>query len=218
MLDASDENHLVANDIAPAEPSGSRDNQFSLQSILWLITGLALLLAYAQSIGDRAHQHLMLYLLFGLVAGVVIGMLRGEVLETLFWSLLTNLLVYLAVAGGRLPSEAVMLAWGGVGAVCGALCGAGWPRRTALGIIVTSLAALVTAACMLMFLGESIRGLIWFDIVCAACVGLIFRPAVDYLKKLEKLSGQPRIVLAVWLSITILIGNWLVPIIGQVQR
>lgn len=193
-------------------------SQFRLSTVFWFTTCLCLLMAYSRALGGNALMHGVLYTLFALSSGLIVGVITGRLWDALFWSLLASLLTFLAVAGGRLPTDEVAVGWGVVGAGCGALAGVAWPRGFVNGAISSAILGGGLICAVLWGLGQSIEGLIWFDVGCAIAVGGLFRPAIDFLKRFEERAQQPRVVLASWLSICILIGNFLVPIIGGVQR
>lgn len=193
-------------------------NQFSVANILYVTTSFALAMAYAKSIGEAALLQLVFYMIAGICGGVLAGLCVGDMQDTIFWASLTNLLVFLAVAGGRLPSEAVVYAWGIVGAVCGAIGGAKFPNSVGRRCVVMCVMAVGCMSLSLFVLGQEIKGLIWFDVGCAALIGCVLCVGIMSLQKFESESGQSRFAMATWLSGCILLGNVLVPIIGQVQR
>ncbi|MEQ1830812.1 MAG: hypothetical protein ABL921_32980, partial [Pirellula sp.] len=101
-------------------PRSAADSQFSLQTMFWLMIALALLLVYANSLGREEVGHAVFYMAVSLSAGRVIGLITQRWNDSLFWSLMMTLLAYLAVAGGRLPTVAIVYGWGIIGAVSGA--------------------------------------------------------------------------------------------------
>ncbi len=202
-------------DSAASEPDRQ---QFTLKSVFWSTTSLALLLAYARSMGEQAVIHVAIYALLALAAGGLVGFLHGNWKDGLFWSMLVALLTYLAVEGGRLPDESVVLGWGAVGAGCGAICGVRFPKKLWLGTCLTGALGSLLLVSFLLVAGQPLTQLVQFDVACAAVVGCILRPFIEYLQWLEAQSRQPRVVLASWLALSILIGNFLVPIVGGVER
>lgn len=189
-----------------------------MTGIFWVTSAIALLLGYAIRIGPQAVQEGVLYCGFVLLFGALFGSLAHRWKDALFWSALATLLAYLAVAGGHLPNAAVGYGWGAVGAICGAAGGVRWPKNEWLGTIMSGLLAVLAMLASLIALRESITALVGFDVACAGAIGVIFRPFIRFLQWFETQSKQPRIVLASWLAVTILIGNFLVPIIGGVHR
>ncbi len=163
-------------------------------------------------------MQLGVYVAVAAVIGGAVGGACRKTRDVLYWTLLTNILVYLAIAGGRLPNEAVVLAWSGVGATCGAVAAVGWPMKWVLGILCSAFLGLGSFVVGLLSLGEQIVGLIWFDVACAGFVGGLLRPVIVFLDKFLQQSKQPRLVMAAWLCMCILVGNFLVPIIGGVER
>lgn len=195
-------------------------NQFSLLSLMWTMTALALLFSYARWLGGDALQQAMIFAVFGTAIGLVIGWLIGDCKNGLFWSLLLTLLAYLAVAGGRLPNTAVLYGWGIVGSVCGAMSVLKVPKNQFVAAIlmgvVACLAMVGTIACFP--LARPLEPLLLFDIGSAAIVGALLRSFLSLLQWLELRSGHPRVILASWLTISVLIGNFLVPILAGVRR
>ncbi len=195
-------------------------NQFSLLSLMWITTAMALLFSYARWVGGDALQQAMVFTVFGTFIGLTIGWLIGDIKNCLFWSLLLTLLSYLAVAGGRLPNAAVLYGWGIVGSFCGAMSVLTVPKNQILAAllmgVVGCLAMIGTIACFPLTL--PLEPILLFDIGTAAIVGALLRPFLSFLQWFERRSGQPRVILASWLTISVLIGNFLVPILAGVRR
>lgn len=197
-------------------------NQFSLLSMMWTTTALALLFSYARWLGGDALQQAMIFTVFGATIGLVIGWLLDDCKNCLFWSLLLTLMAYLAVAGGRLPNTAVLYGWGIVGSVCGAMSVMTVPKNQILAAVlmgsVGCLAMILTIACFQLARPMPIEPLLLFDIGTAAIVGTLLHPFLSILQWFEKQSGHPRVILASWLTISVLIGNFLVPVLAGVRR
>ncbi len=193
-------------------------NQYSVGNILYLMTCAAAVIAYAKTIGESATFQLVAYMVAAICLGGLIGVARGDWANGMFWATLTNLLVFLAVAGGRLPSEEVTLAWGIVGATCGALCGVQLPARIVWRVITTCIVASLAMLGTLRLLDQTIEGVVWFDVACAAPIGIVLCLGIAFLQKFEADSRHSRYAMAAWLSGCVLLGNVLVPIIGGVQR
>ncbi len=192
--------------------------QFSMQSLLWMTTALAVLLAYARSLGAETLTQAVVYAVVGFMAGVFFGLATGKWSDGLFWSGLTTLLVFVAVAGGRLPNAGVGYGWAMVGAICGGMAGTRLPSHIWLGTALSAAAASLAIMFTVASLGYPWDGSIAFDVGCAAVVGGLLRPFIEFLMRLDAASQQPKVVLTAWLTISILIGNWLVPILAGVQR
>lgn len=196
----------------------STDRQFSLQSLLWTTTAVACLLAYASRLGGNAIQLGTAYAIFAIVSGSAIGLAARNLKDAMFWSCLTTLLVYMAVAGGRLPNDAVGFGWGIVGASCGAINGVRFPKALWLGILLSGAIGLSGLASCICWLGQPLDSSVAFDLACALIVSAMLRPFIQYLQWFETQSRQPRFVLAAWLTLSIVVGNLLVPILAGVQR
>jgi hypothetical protein len=202
------------------ETDTAHRNQFSLLSLMWLTTATALLFSYARWVGGDALQQAVVFMVFGTVIGFTVGWLIGDIKNCLFWSLLLTLLAYLAVAGGRLPNAAVLYGWGIVGAFCGAISVMTVPKNQFLAALlmgaVGCLAMIGTIVCFpLRF---TLEPLLLFDVGSAAIIGALLRPFLSFVQWFERQSGQPRVLLASWLTISVLIGNFLVPVLAGVRR
>ncbi|MEQ1825634.1 MAG: hypothetical protein ABL921_06790, partial [Pirellula sp.] len=93
-----------------------------------------------------------------------------------------------------------------------------FPSRVWQGALLTSvLAGAIMVACLRGF-GVPIKELVLFDVACAAAVGAAVRPAIYMLKLYESQSRHSRLLMASWLTICILVGNLLVPVLGGVAR
>jgi len=197
---------------------GPSRNQFSISSMLWITAALASLLSYARWLGADSLQHAMIFAAIASAIGLGFGWLIGNWRDCFFWSLLMTLLTYLAVAGGRLPNVAVFYGWGIIGAICGSMSVMTVPKNRLLASmlmgIVSCLAMIATIAAFRFPFTE----LILFDVGLSALLGAMFQPFLHFLQWFEKRSRQPRILLASWLTISVLIGNVLVPVLGGVER
>lgn len=196
----------------------STDRQFSLQSLLWTTTAVAGLLAYASRLGGNAIQLGIAYAIFAMITGSAVGLAARNIKDSLFWSCLTTLLVYMAVAGGRLPNDAVGYGWGIAGAACGAINGVRFPQTLWLGTLFSGAVGLSGLAGCIRWLGQPLDNSVAFDLACALVLAAMLRPFIQYLQWFELQSRQPRYVLAAWLTLAIVVGNLLVPILAGVQR
>jgi hypothetical protein len=196
----------------------STDRQFTLQSLLWTTTAVACLLAYANRLGGNAISLGIAYAIFAIVTGSLVGFASRNLKDAMFWSCLTTLLVYLAVAGGRLPNAAVGYGWGMVGSACGAINGIRFPKAIWLGTVFSAVVGLSGLAACIRWLGQSLDSSVAFDLACALIVAAMLRPSIQYLQWFETRSRQPRFVLAAWLTLSIVVGNLLVPILAGVER
>ncbi len=198
-------------------------NQFGVGTILILTAAVALLLGYAQSLGSSstggsAVVHLLVYIGLALIAAMLAAAWTRNLRESVYWPVLTSVLVYLAVAGGRLPSESIFYGWGVLAAACGALAAVRCPKSLVLGMLSGALAGGLSILAAILWFQESVKGLVLFDVLCGAVIGAILRPAIDWLRTLLERSGHSAVAMAAWMSLIVLLGNFLVPIIGGVQR
>ncbi|MFK7735699.1 MAG: hypothetical protein AB8B50_06715 [Pirellulaceae bacterium] len=192
--------------------------QLSLSDLLWITTALALLLAYAQAFGRTEVIQLGVYLGTSLLAGFTVGVCVGVVRDVLFWTGLCSLVVFVAVAGGTLPHEGVAMGWGVMAAACGSFASSGFPKTLTLAALVSGFLGGAAMLVTIVGMGESLGWLVGFDIMCAIAVGFLLPGFIRFLQWLETRTRQPRVVLAAWLSICFLVGNYLVPIVGGVIR
>ena len=115
-------------------------------------------------------------------------------------------------------ARAVFYGWGLIGSVSGALSILRAPKNQIAGALVMGALSCLVMVAMLICFRFPLNGIVYFDIGSAAILGAILRPFLQFLHWFEKQSGQPRFVLASWLTISVLIGNFLVPVIGGVAR
>ncbi len=195
-----------------------QNQQMSLSDLLWATTAVALVIAYAQRWGQASLWLAAWYLMFVVATSFTLGVIERQLKNAFFWSGLGAWIAFLAVAGGRPPSPPVAIGWGTVGALCGGLCGLRIPKSAGWGTLISGLAGCLALVACLLALREQLAGLVLFDVACAAFVGTIFRPFCDFLQWFQLRSGQSRVVLAAWLSLCILLGNFLVPIVAGVER
>lgn len=207
--------YSIVNSQSLSSPS---PKQIAVLDVIWITTSVALLLGYARTLGDQAVLQAVVYALHVVVLGTGLGVYRSDLKNALYWAALIALLAFIAVAGGRLPNQAVAFGWGAVGAGCGALCGTRIPRSLWAGALASAgFGFLLMLACNVV-LGQPISWLVQVDIVSAGLIGFILRPFIQFLQWFESRSRQPRVVLASWLTMCVVLGNFLVPILGGVQR
>jgi hypothetical protein len=192
----------------------SSDSQFTLQTVFWVTIAVALLLVYAKSLGQEAILQSLVYSGTAMSIGVLFGGITRRWKECFFWVCLMTLLAYLGVAGGRLPTIAIVYGWGFIGATTGGLAAIDFPRKVWQGALFSGAFAIGIMIVALKVYGVPIRDLVLFDVFCAGAIGAAVRPAVHWLKMYESQSKQSRLLIATWLTISVLIGNFLVPAFG----
>ncbi len=198
--------------------SYSAQRQVRLSTLFWLMAASAFLLAHARSLGADGLRLLGYYLLFVALCSSLVGIAFGRWADVAYWSALTSLLAFLAVAGGNLPDPSIGVGWGLVGAACGAMIGLASPKNFLLGVLVSGTVGLVAMLVVVLCHQVKIDQLIAFDTGCSAVVGATLRPFGDFLKWFESKSKNPRVVLAAWLAICVMVGNMLVPVLAGIQR
>ena len=216
-----DDDQAISQQVVLDDPDNGAEtsrSQVRLSDILWTTTAIAIVLAYARSLGDRTVLQAVFYSFAVLLFGCSLGLMARRLKDGLYWSGLIALLAFVAVAGGTLPSEAIAVGWGIVGALCGAMSGIQVPRNRILGTLASGILAGGAMAAAVIMAGQSMTPLIRFDIYCAIGVGLLIRVFVDFMLWLEVQVNHPRVVLASWLTLAFVVGNFLVPIVGGVQR
>ena len=198
--------------------NGTSRSQFSLSSLLWITAALAMLLSYARWLGADSLQQAMIFAAFASAIGLGFGWLIGNWRDCFFWSLLMTLLAYFAVAGGRLPNVAIVYGWGTIGAICGAMSVLAVPKNQLLAAILMGVVSCLTMIVTIAAFRFPFTQLVLFDVVSAAFLGVVLQPFLQFLQWFEMRSGQPRALLASWLTISVMIGNFLVPVLGGVER
>ncbi len=81
--------------------SHSAQRQVRLSTLFWLMVASAFLLAHARSLGADGLWLLGYYLLFVVLCSSLVGIAFGRWADVAYWSALTSLLAFLAVAGGH---------------------------------------------------------------------------------------------------------------------
>lgn len=195
-----------------------RNSQWTLASLFWLTTTIALVLAYASRLGIQAYRQAVLYALMVLLCGLILGSIGRQWKNAWYWAGLYALLAYLAVAGGNLPHISIAYGWGLVGSVVGSVLAVVRSRHWAWVTLLCSLLGWSAMVAVVVVMGQPLSGLIAFDTLVAGLVGAILNPFTALLEWFERESRQPRIVIASWLALSVLIGNSLVPILAGIQR
>ena len=190
----------------------------SLSAVFWTTTAVALLLAHAIRLGDQALYQACVYTGFVVLSGMLLGGVSGDWKNAFFWGALYALLAYLAVAGGHLTQASIGIGWGLVGAFVGGLEGVQLIPNRFWGTVASILSAMLAMVLVIAVMRESFSGLAQFDVLCAGVVGFLLRPFTTLLLWYERESKQPRLLLVAWLATSVLVGNFLVPILGGVQR
>ncbi len=173
---------------------------------------------YARNFGPTAIEQFLWYVGFVLLCSAVVTAYTRQWKDALFWAALIALLTFLAIAGGYLTNRTIDIGWGLVGAACGALAGAKVPRNLISGTLVSMVVGPIAMAAIIAAFHESYSNLIMLDVLSAGIVGGLLRPFVEILGWFERNRKAPRAVLAAWLSVSVLVGNMLVPILAGVQR
>jgi hypothetical protein len=184
--------------------------QFSTRAVLWIMLTLGMALAYVRTADAKSLETGAVYAALGLVAGCLIGWVSGKLADALFWSLLITLLAYLSVFE-RVTHEAVAYGWGAVGALCGGVCGVRKPKGPVVGALVSGLLGLAAMAGCVAFYRQPMTAEVSFDVASAGVVGVLLRVLVELVGWFESQSRQPRSIIAAWLTLSVIVGNWLVP-------
>ncbi|MCA9194229.1 MAG: hypothetical protein KDB03_20815 [Planctomycetales bacterium] len=201
-----------------AKRGGVEKNQLTISTIFWVVTATGLVLNYAVQLGGNAVPMLIVYALFVVTCSCLIGLWKRNLQDAFYFGVLYSLLAYLAVAGGRLPSESVGYGWGLVGSSVGGFVGVRWPKQFLTSVLFSGLLGVVSMLSCLLVTRVDLSNLVIFDVLTAGIVGILLKPFTLVLQWLEANSSQPRYVLVSWLSLAVLAGNFLVPVIGGVQR
>jgi hypothetical protein len=215
MVHSDDPLSMEAQSLASLRPT---DKQLGLASIFWVTDAAAMLLTYAQKIGPVAIQQLIAYTVFVVIASSMITLWTKRWNEAFYWSALYALLGFLAIAGSSMVNPNVAYGWGVVGAACGAIASASFPRNLFLSAVVSGCIGLAGMWSVIFFLGEKATWLVVLDVIGAMLVGVGLKPLTEIIRWAEHRSGKHRIVLASWLAMSVIVGNLLVPILAGVQR
>jgi hypothetical protein len=199
-------------------PYTSKPSQFTLRSWFWLTIALALLFYYAQSLGQRTLQQAAVFVIMALINGSFFGLIARRFTDGIFWSILICLLGFLATAGGRVPYLSLFYGWGLVGAVCGGISVLPRPRRWWTSSILMALASVIAMSICVGWFGDEVGILIGFDLIAAACVGAALAPFLMMLKLFEARTKQSKIVMAAWLVLSVILGNYLITLLSNVGR
>jgi hypothetical protein len=193
-------------------------SQFSLLTLLWCMLAWILPLTYARTTGRQGPVQATVFMALGLGTGLLVGLIAGRITERLYWASLISILAFLAVAGGSLNDTGVFYGWGVVGSLWGSLFPSrkpkDWWKRSAL---FAGLGGAGMLECnSLINRWVSPEG--WFDISAAMFIGALLGPLSKTAVLFDAKNKNLRIVLVGCLVVSVLIGNWLVPILGGVNR
>lgn len=195
-----------------------RSGQFSLLTLLWCMVGWILLLAYARTTGQRGPIQASVFMAMGLGVGALAGAIAGRITDRMYWSSLISILAYLAVAGGSLKDPGVFYGWGVVGSIWGAI----FPNRKPKHWLSRSLLfAAIGGAGMLesnIVINRFVTSEGWFDVGAAVLIGVGLGPVSKAASLFLHQGKNIKLILVGCLVISVLIGNWLVPILGGVNR
>jgi hypothetical protein len=196
----------------------TQTSQFSLLTLFWCMLAWMLLLAYAKTTGRQGPVQASVFMALGLGAGLLVGLVAGRIRERLYWASLISVLAFLAVAGGSLRDAGVFYGWGFLGAIWGALFPSRKPKHAWKRSV---LFAAIGGAGMLesnILINRFVSPEGWFDISAAMFIGALLGPLSKTAVLFDAKNKNLRIVLASCLVVSVLIGNWLVPILGGVNR
>lgn len=193
-------------------------NQFSLLTLLWCMLAWMLLLAYAKTTGRQGPVQASVFMALGFGAGLLVGLFAGRIRERLYWASLISVLAFLAVAGGSLRDAGVFYGWGVVGAIWGSFFPSrkpkSWWKRSFWFAAIGGAGMLESNIVINRFVSP--EG--WFDISAAMFIGALLGPLSKTAVLFEVKNKYFKIVLMGCLVTSVLIGNWLVPILGGVTR
>jgi hypothetical protein len=210
------EEDKVASDES-SEPA-KRSGQFSLVTLLWCMLGWILLLAYAKTTGQRGPIQASVFMAMGLGVGVLAGLIAGRMTDRVYWSSLISILAYLAVAGGSLKDPGVFYGWGVVGSIWGAIFPNRKPKHWLPRLLLFSA---IGGAGMLesnLVINRFVSSEGWFDVGAAMLIGSVLGPMSKAANIFLNEGKNLKLVLVGCLVASVLIGNWLVPILGGVNR
>ena len=189
-------------------------SQYSLKSILWMTTAAAMLLAHARNLGVRAVSLLIAYTVFWFIWVAVFASMTPKRKELLFWSGLIVTEAFLAVSAVKLLNLNLAYGWGMVAAVSGSFASVSQTQRVFIAAIVNSVLSSAAMAAMMAALREPLGIESSLDLAGAAGVGFAVTYFVRFLQWFTSETRQPWLVVAAWLTISVLIGNWLVNLSG----
>ena len=184
--------------------------QYSIGSMFWMTAAVALLLTHARYLGNQSLQLLCIYAVFWLGAALLFSLLSRYPKEVLFWSALIAVEGFLAVSAVRVYGFSQSCGWGLVGAVCGGFCAAKLVRSRLAGSLISGMLGAVSMAAVLWYYGKSMEMELWLDFFGAAVVGFALWHFIEFMQWFITSSRQPRGVMAAWLTLSVLAGNWLV--------
>ena len=184
--------------------------QYSIGSMFWMTAAVAMLLTHAQYLGPQSVQLLCVYGVFWLGASLLFSLLSRRPKEVLFWSALVVVEGFLAVSAVRAYGFGQSCGWGLVGAVCGGFCAAKLVRSRLVGSVVSGMLGAVSMAVVLWYYSQAMEMELWLDFFGAAIVGCMLWYFIEFMQWFLASSRQPRGVMAAWLTLSVLAGNWLV--------
>lgn len=177
-----------------------------------------LLLAYARTTGQKGPVQATVFMALGSGTGLLVGFIAGRIPERLYWASLISILAFLAVAGGSLNDTGVFYGWGVVGSIWGALFPSRKPKNPWKRSV---LFAALGGAGMLesnLLINRLVSPEGWFDVSAAMFIGALLGPLSKTAVLFDAKNKNLKIVLVGCLVVSVLIGNWLVPILGGVNR
>ncbi len=198
--------------VMDAQELPEKSFQFRLSSLFWITTALAIVMAYARTLGTSELQLAFAYAGFVVVLAGIVGSLCRSWDDTSFWSIVVTLIAFIAVAGHPMPNQSIGLGWGLVGAGCGALGGARFPRRIWLGVILSGVLGIVLMGLSVFASRASIIDLLTlFDLASAGLVGAMTRLFIEMIGSLIQRAKVSRLVFAAWIISCVVIGRATVP-------
>lgn len=179
-----------------------------------MTTAVALLVAHARSLGPQSIELLLACAIFWIVSAALFSLISRDPQEVLFWSALIVVQGFLAVSAVRVFGFSQSCGWGLVGAVCGGFCGARLFRSSVWGSLVSGILGGLSMLTVLKYFHEPMGMEQWLDFSGAVCVGCMLWHFVNFMRWFLVKSGQSRLIMAAWLTLSVLAGNWLVTLCG----
>ena len=144
--------------------------------------------------------------MMGDMVGALIGWPSGNLRNTIFWSTLIAAFAYMSTSKDPHYDVWHRLAWGAVGATCGAVACSLLVERV---LINTILCGLFAELVMLLFawLASINTTDMRFDILAAPVIGIAVAFFVRVLMWLESKHAMPRYITATWLMVAVILGN-----------